>query len=87
MSNTYKHKDKGKFHNKVIKYNDVCESTKNMFERHNSDFGEDRERQLQIKYKIAEKEMKEEVRTVVSGEYIDFDIPEQDEILEQIFGR
>lgn len=37
--------------------------------------------------KIAEKEMKEEIRTVETGEHIDFDIPEQDEIIGQIMGR
>ena len=37
--------------------------------------------------KIAEKEMIEEIRTVETSEHIDFDIPEQDEILEQIMGR
>ena len=87
MSNTYRHKDKGKFHNKLLKYNEVCESTKNMWDRHSSEYGEDKERQLQIKEKIAEKELKEEVRIVETGEHLDFDIPEQDEILEQIFGR
>ena len=40
-----------------------------------------------ISDKIAEKEMKEEIRTVETGEHLDFDIPEQDEILEQIMGR
>lgn len=60
MSNTYKHKDKGKFHNKVIKYDEVCSSTKNMFDRYNSDFGEYKGRQLQIKEKIAEKELKQQ---------------------------
>ena len=37
--------------------------------------------------KIAEKELKEEIRTVEKGEHIDFDIPEQEEILKQIMGR
>ena len=40
-----------------------------------------------IANKIAEKELKEEVRTVVTSENIDFDIPEQEEILKQIMGR
>jgi hypothetical protein len=43
MSNTYKHKDKGKYHNKVLKYNDVCEATKNMWDRRNSDISEDKQ--------------------------------------------
>jgi hypothetical protein len=67
VSNTYKHKDKGKFYNKVIKYDDVCESTKNMWDRYNSDFGEDKERQLQIKEKIAEKELRAEVDNILSN--------------------
>ena len=37
--------------------------------------------------KIAEKEMKEEIRVIEMEENIDFDIPKQDEILEQIFGE
>ena len=31
--------------------------------------------------------MKQEIKTVETGENIDFDIPEQDEILNQIMGR
>ena len=37
--------------------------------------------------KIAQKEMKEEVRVIEMEENMDFDIPKQDEILEQIFGE
>lgn len=37
--------------------------------------------------KIAEKELKEEVRTVEKGEHLDFDMPEQENIIEQIMGR
>lgn len=37
--------------------------------------------------KIAEKEMKEEIRVIVTAENIDYDIPEQEKILEQIMGR
>lgn len=37
--------------------------------------------------KIATKEMTEEVRVIETGENIDFDIPEQDEIIGQIMGR
>jgi hypothetical protein len=61
MSNTFKHKDKGKFKNRVIKYSEVCESTKMMFDRHNSEYPEDKQRQLGIKEKIAEKELKAEI--------------------------
>jgi len=37
--------------------------------------------------KIAEKEMTEQIRIVETGENIDFDIPEQEEILKQVMGR
>lgn len=86
MSNTYRHKDKGKFHNKALKYDEVCESTKNMWDRHNSEYGEDKERQLQIKEKIAEKELKTEIKEIIE-QGADFDISEQDKIIEQIFGK
>lgn len=36
--------------------------------------------------KIAEKELKTEIKEIAE-QGVDFDIPEQDEILEQIFGR
>lgn len=87
MSNTFKHKGQGKFKNTDTPLNKIDKSTQLMWDRHNSDYGEDKERQLYIKEKIAEKEMKEEIRTVISGENIDFTIEKQDEILEQIMGR
>lgn len=63
LSNTFKHKDKGKYHNKIIKYNDVCDSTKNMWDRHNSDISEDKQELFKIKSKIAEKELKQQIKT------------------------
>jgi len=87
MSNTKKHKDKGKFHNDVLKADEVCDSTKLMWDRHNNDFGEFRKRKKDLEDKIAEKEMLEEVRVVIEGENIDFTIEKQDKILEQIMGR
>lgn len=42
---------------------------------------------VEIKEKIAEKELKEEVRIIEKGENIDYDISEQEEIVKQIFGR
>jgi hypothetical protein len=72
MSNTYKHKGAGKYKNTDIHISRIHKSTTLMWDRHNSDFGEDKERQLDIKEKIAEKEMKEEVRTVETSENIDF---------------
>jgi hypothetical protein len=63
MSNTYKHKDKGKYQNKVLKYNDVCDATKNMWDRHNSDISKDKQKIFKIKSKIAEKELKTKLKT------------------------
>lgn len=87
MSNTYKHKGAGKFKNTDTPINKIHKSTLLMWDRHNSDFGEDKERQLQIKDKILDKEMKEEIRVIEMNEHIDFDIIEQEEILKQIMGR
>ena len=86
MSNTYKHKGQGKFKNTDIPLNKINKSTQLMWERHNSDYGEDKERQLYIKEKIAEKELKTEIKEILE-EGIDCDNPIQDEILEQIMGR
>lgn len=87
MSNTHKHKDQGKFHSKVLKSDEVCESTKQMWDRHNGDRGEFRSLKKNKTEKILDKEMKEEIRIVIEWENIDFDIPEQDEILIEIFGK
>ena len=87
MSDTRKYKDQGKFHNKILKADEVCESTKQMWDRHNGDRGEFRKAKKDLEEKIAEKEMNEEVRTVETNEHIDFDIPEQEEVLKQIMGR
>ena len=40
MSDTKKHKDQGKFHSGVLDSTEVCESTKQMWNRHNGDRGE-----------------------------------------------
>ena len=79
MSNTYR---KDKF-NKVFKegLKKKCGRT-----RCRCEYCMDVE-QVKLFEKIAEKEMKEEIKTVETGENIDFDIPEQDEILNQIMGR
>lgn len=61
MANTYKHKDQGKFHNKILKSDEVCESTKRMWERHYSDRGEFRVAKKELEEKIAEKELKTEI--------------------------
>lgn len=62
MSNTKKHKDQGKFHNDVLKADEVCESTKLMWDRHNNDFGEFRKRKKDKQDKIAKKELKEQLK-------------------------
>jgi len=60
---------------------------KKHFDRHNYDRGEFRKAKKDLEDRIAEKELREEIRIVESGENIDFDIPEQDEIIGQIMGR
>lgn len=62
MSNTKKHKDQGKFHNDVLKADEVCESTKLMWDRYNNDFGEFRKRKKDKQDKIAKKELKEQLK-------------------------
>ncbi len=83
MGKTFKHTDQGKFHSGVLKSTEVCESTKQMWNRHNGERGEFRKKKKDLEEKIAEKELKEEIRIAETGENIDFDIPEQ----EQIMGR
>ena len=63
MSNTFKHKGQGKFKNTDTPLNKINKSTQLMFDRHCSDYGEDKERQLYIKEKIAEKELKQQIKT------------------------
>ena len=62
MSDTKKHKDQGKFHSGVLKADEVCESTKQMWNRHNGDRGEYRKAKLNLEDKIAEKELKTEIK-------------------------
>lgn len=76
MSNTKKHKDQGKFHNDILKADEVCESTKLMWDRHNNDFGEFRKRKKDKQDKIAKKELKEQLKIDEynfdkEGKYID----------------
>jgi hypothetical protein len=85
MGKTRKHIDKGKFHNGLL-YK-IPEYLRKTWHRHNWDIGELRKAKKDLEDKIAEKELKTEVRIIEAGENIDYDIPEQDEILEQIFGR
>jgi len=86
MSRTHKHKGQGKYKNTDTTIDKIHKSTLLMWDRHNSDFGEDKERQLYIKEKIAEKELKKELKELIE-EGIDSDNPIQEEILIQIMGR
>jgi tRNA(Ile2) C34 agmatinyltransferase TiaS len=81
MSNTHKHKAKGKFNNGLLEEPD--NTYERMADRYNKKRGEFRKIKKDLEDKIAEKELKEEIRIVETGENIDFDIPEQ----EQIMGR
>lgn len=81
MSNTFIHKNKGKFNNGLL--NEIPADLGNLFDRLNNDWGEFRKAKKDLKDKIAEKEMKEEVRVEISGENLDFEIPEQEEIINE----
>jgi hypothetical protein len=73
MSNTFIHKNKGKFNNGLL--DEIPRDLENFYMRANNDLGEFRKAKKDLKNKIAEKEMKEEVRVIEKGEHIDFDIP------------
>ena len=79
MSNTYRRDRNNKLFKETLKKH-------NGRTRCRCEYCMDVERN-KIADKIAEKELKEEIRTVVTSENIDFDIPEQEEILKQIMGR
>ena len=85
MSNTNLHKDKGKFNNGLLE--EIPRNLQNYFDRSNWDIDDFRVLKKSKTEKILDKEMKEEIRIVLKGENIDFDIPEQEEILKQIMGR
>ena len=85
MSNTNLHKDKGKFNNGLLE--EIPRNLQNYFDRSNWDIDEFRALKKNKTEKILDKEMKEEIRIVLKSENIDFDIPEQEEILKQIMGR
>lgn len=59
MSDTKKHKDKGKFNNGLLK--ELPRDLENMFDRHNNDWGEFRKAKKDLIDKIAEKELKTEI--------------------------
>ena len=84
MSKTNKHKAKGKFNNGLL--DELPSNLENMFDRSNNDWGEFRKAKKDLKDKIAEKELKTEIKEILE-EGTDCDNPIQDEILEQIMGR
>ena len=59
MSNTFKHKDKGKFNNGLLE--ELPRDLENMFDRHNNDWGEFRKAKKDLIDKIAEKELKTQI--------------------------
>lgn len=60
MSNTKKHKDKGKFNNGLLE--ELPRDLENMFDRHNNDWGEFRKAKKDLKEKIADKELKNQIK-------------------------
>ena len=59
MSNTFRHKDKGKFNNGLL--DKIPTDLENMFKRQNNDWGEFRKAKKDLIDKIAEKELKTEL--------------------------
>ena len=60
MSNTKKHKNKGKFNNGLLE--ELPRDLENMFDRHNNDWGEFRKAKKDLKEKIAKKELKRQIK-------------------------
>lgn len=79
MSNTNLHKDKGKFNNGLLE--EIPRNLQNYFDRSNLDIDEFRALKKSKTEKILDKEMKEEIRVIEMNEHLDFDIPEQEEII------
>lgn len=59
MSDTFRHKDKGKFNNGLL--DKIPTDLENMFDRHNNNWGEFRKAKKDLIDKIAEKELKTEI--------------------------
>lgn len=59
MSNTFRHKDKGKFNNGLL--DKIPTDLENMFDRQNNEWGEFRKAKKDLIDKIAEKELKTEL--------------------------
>ena len=64
MADTKKHKDQGKFKNSVLRVDEVCDSTKNMWDRHSGDLGDFRKLRKNKQDEIAEKEFKEQLKNL-----------------------
>ena len=60
MSDTFRHKDKGKFNNGLLE--ELPRDLENMFDRHNNDWGEFRKAKKDLKEKIADKELKNQIK-------------------------
>ena len=74
MSNTKKHKNKGKFNNGLLE--ELPRDLEKMFDRWNWEVGEFRKAKRELKDKIAEKELKEQLKIDQynfdkEGKYID----------------
>ena len=59
MSDTFRHKDKGKFNNGLL--DKIPTDLENMFDRQNNEWGEFRKAKKDLIDKIAEKELKTEI--------------------------
>ena len=60
MSDTFRHKNKGKFNNGLLE--ELPRDLENMFDRHNNDWGEFRKAKKDLKEKIADKELKNQIK-------------------------
>ena len=59
MSDTKKHKEKGKFNNGLLE--ELPRDLENMFDRHNNDWGEFRKAKKDLEEKIADEELKRQI--------------------------
>jgi hypothetical protein len=71
MSSIHLHKIKAKFISDILK--EILIKLLNHFNRHSGDRGNFRKAKKDLQDKIAEKEMKEEVRVIEMRENLDFD--------------
>ena len=60
MSDTFRHKNKGKFNNGLLE--ELPRDLENMFDRHNNDWGEFRKAKKDLKEKIADEELKRQIK-------------------------